>query len=129
MATECKEGSPEQSSEAINPTLLNNASLIEGYPKLAGHMGNFPETAIMRRFSTLNSQNLLYMQAEIFHLENELRELEMSNSKSQDTTKHMYARDWYWLKHSGEEGDGAQWEAVLKIREKLKDYSMVATCA
>lgn len=107
--------------------MSNTIQLIEGYPRLAGQMGDFPETAILRRFSTLNSQNLLYLQAEIIHLESELRELEMSNSKAQDSQKHMYARDWYWLKESVEKDDGAQWRAMLKIREKLKEYSIFVT--
>ena len=107
--------------------MSNTTQLVEGYPKLAGQMGDFPETAILRRFSTLNSQNLLYLQAEIIHLESELREHEMSNSRAQDGKKHLYARDWYWLKKSVEEGDGAQWRAVLRTREKLKEYSMLVT--
>jgi hypothetical protein len=44
----------------------------------------------------------------------------------------LYSRDWWTLKESGEaeaeEGnDGRQWELVLKIRKKLKEYSE-STC-
>jgi hypothetical protein len=104
-------------------------ALVDGYPKLAGQMGNFPETAILRRFSNLNSQNLLYLQAEIIHLENKLRKLETVNSQAEGGKKLSYAKDWYWLNNSVNEGDGAQWNTMLEIREKLKEYSMPATSA
>jgi hypothetical protein len=42
---------------------------VNGYPKLARHMGASPEIAIFRRFGALNAQNLLYLQAELVHLE------------------------------------------------------------
>lgn len=100
--------------------------LVEGYPKLATQMGHYPETAIFSRFSSLNAQNLLYLQAELTHLQTRLRGYEASNSKAQDGNKALYARDWYWLENSAAEGGGEQWQTVLEIRAKLKECSEFA---
>ncbi len=43
-----------------------------GYTALALLMGRVPEVAIFRRFSTLNARNLLYLQAELVQLEDDL---------------------------------------------------------
>jgi hypothetical protein len=89
-------------------------------------MGHYPETAIFSRFGNLNAQNLLYLQAELIHLQTRLRGCEASNSKAQGGNKALYARDWYWLENSVAEGDGEQWQTVLEIRAKLKEYSEFA---
>jgi len=105
--------------------------LVEGYPKLAAQMGHYPETAILRRFATLNSQNLLYLQAEVIHLEKQLRELEVADSQVQGGNKPLYAKDWYWLKTSAEDGDveGKQWQVLIETRAKLKEYSQFTRCS
>ena len=47
---------------------------MEGYSKLASLMGTYSDTLIFRHFGALSAQNLLYLQAELVHLEHELRE-------------------------------------------------------
>jgi hypothetical protein len=47
--------------------------IMKGYAKLGLLMGEFPEVAILRRFSALSAQNLLYLQAELRQLEVDLR--------------------------------------------------------
>jgi len=54
--------------------------LVRGYPKLSYEIGRDPEMAIFRRFGALNAQNLLYLQADITLLEQELREQEMDDA-------------------------------------------------
>jgi uncharacterized protein DUF6594 len=103
--------------------MSNCNRLVEGYPKLAAQMGHYPETAILRRFATLNSQNLLYLQAELVHLEKRLRELEAVNNQAQSGNKSLYSKDWYWLKASVDDDDDEQWQIVLEARAKLKEYS------
>ncbi|KAF4621891.1 hypothetical protein G7Y89_g14454 [Cudoniella acicularis] len=61
----------------------------------------------------LNSQNLLYLQAELVHLEIKLRNLEAADEAK------PYKGDWYWLNGSR----GEQREAVMAVREKLKEYN------
>lgn len=98
-------------------------SPTEGYPKLAHHMGTYPECAIYRRFGSLNSQNLLYFQAELTHLERKLRRLEATDLASTQGNRSNYSKDWYWLNNSVFEENSEQLETVREIRSKLKEYS------
>jgi hypothetical protein len=103
------------------------ANLVTGYPKLAGQMGLLPETGIFRRFGTLNAQNLLYLQAEIIHLENKLRKVELSDKQSIDGKNARFSVDWYELSKTARGSDNNnsdQWQKVLELRGKLKEYSM-----
>jgi hypothetical protein len=94
----------------------------EGYAKIAQFMGTHDEFAIFRRFKELNIQNLLYMQAEITHLEAELREIASKNRQQWD--RRNYAYDWWSLSQGESDEDTEQWVTVLEIREKLDKYSM-----
>jgi len=101
----------------------NMPSPVPGYPKLAQHIGLYSECAIFRRFRTLNSQNLLYLQAELVDLEQELRRLEAADYESAEGNRSSYSKDWYWLNNSASEGNSEQLQIVLEVRKKLKDYS------
>ena len=52
------------------------AAVRQNYPKLASFLDQYPGVLSLRRFRTLSIQNLLYYQAEIAHLEEELLEIE-----------------------------------------------------
>jgi hypothetical protein len=95
---------------------------MEGYPKLAQLMSDFDEFAMFRRFRALNYRNLLYLQAEIIHLEEELDALSSRDAGHQDRT--FYARDWWSLSQGEGDEDTEQWEKVLEIRRLLENYSM-----
>ncbi|PMD16822.1 hypothetical protein NA56DRAFT_579789 [Hyaloscypha hepaticicola] len=97
---------------------------MKGYKKIAALMGKYPELGMVSQFSFLNIQSLLYRQAELIGLQQDLHELEAANDRSQDEEKRLFSRDWYALS-SAEEHDGSdeQWRLVLLIREKLKEYS------
>src|SRR5271156_4326201 len=99
-----------------------------GYPKLACEMGSMPEIAMLRRFAGLNVQNLLSFQAELVMLEKELREMEVESSRLQcegrpSIPEARYAQDWYWLGHDDNDPRNRQWQTVLRIRQRLKEYS------
>ena len=97
---------------------------MKGYKKIAALMGKYPELGMVSQFSSLNIQSLLYRQAELIGLQQDLHELEVANDRSQDEEKTLFSRDWYALS-SAEAHDGSdeQWRLVLLIREKLKEYS------
>ncbi|KAF2734792.1 hypothetical protein EJ04DRAFT_436405 [Polyplosphaeria fusca] len=97
--------------------------LVPGYPKLAGKMEVQPEVTIFRRFGALNARNLLYIQAELTMLEEDLVQYESGDNNSQRGDKRNYATDWYWLRESHNDGDTVQLDTVLKIRQLLKEYS------
>jgi hypothetical protein len=95
---------------------------VEGYPKLASHMAQYSENALFRRFSGLGVRNILYLQAELVHLEQRLHRLETTDSISSEGHRAKYSKDWYWLNNSSEDRANEQLDVVLSIRSKLKAY-------
>ena len=100
----------------------NSITPPEGYPRLASHMAQYPENIIFRRFNGLCTRNLLYLQAELMHLEQKLYRLEAADSVSSDGHRARYSKDWYWLDYSSEGETSEQLQTVLTIRSKLKEY-------
>src|SRR5450756_978699 len=95
----------------------------EGYAKIAALMSHHGELAIFRRFSKLNFQNLLYLQAELTHLEADLKRVVVRDKA--DPNRALYTNFWWHLAQSEEDhNDRDQWDKVLQVREKLKEYSM-----
>jgi hypothetical protein len=95
---------------------------VQGYPKFATYISTSPSSLITRSFASLAAKNILYLQAELVHLEMKLQELESRDSSSTVGKREMYAKDWYWLHSSATEQESEQWDTVLQMREKLKDY-------
>jgi len=60
-----------------------------GYYSLAHEMAKIPERMILRRFGTLNAQNLLYYQAELTQLEAQYRKMEKDNCGLEDKTREQ----------------------------------------
>jgi hypothetical protein len=104
-----------------------------GYTLLAYLMTKYSELAIFRSFSDLNVKNLLYYQAELIELENELKlnQSERGNQGIQGIEKELLEGcpnlldcDWKSLKMAtSEDGEKSQWELFQEIRVKLKEYS------
>jgi hypothetical protein len=98
---------------------------MDGYAKIAHLMGHHSELAIMRRFSTLNIQNILYLQAKLTFLENDLRKLAQKDRA--EPSRSNYSKDWWSLANSTCcRTDKRQWKKVLEIRKTLKEYSRIA---
>lgn len=95
---------------------------VQGYPKLANHVSTSPSSLITRSFASLAARNIFYLQAELVHLEMKLQELESRDSSLTVGKRGMYAKDWYWLHSSAMEQESEQWDTVLQMRAKLKDY-------
>lgn len=94
----------------------------EGHAKVAALMSQSGELAIFRRFSKLNLQNLLYLQAEITHLEKGLEDL--AERDFANASLPPYHNDWWYLANPHEaDPEKEQWMKVLEIRQKLKEYS------
>ncbi|KAK6843238.1 hypothetical protein PG989_008303 [Apiospora arundinis] len=96
---------------------------MKGYSKIASFMGEQPEAAMVRRFADLNLQNILYLQAEIVGLEEDLRRIETENDSKEDL--HL---DWYSLAHADVIANGSQeakrqWAAFTILRQRLKEYN------
>ncbi|TGO53179.1 hypothetical protein BCON_0128g00060 [Botryotinia convoluta] len=97
---------------------------MRGYNEIASFMSRYPESVIVSRFSELNIQNIIYLQAEIFGLQKDLKELEDASDRSPDAGRAKFSRDWFEFSTADEvDGSEEQWKLVLKIREKLKEYN------
>lgn len=97
---------------------------MEGYHKLATLIGSDCGLSIYRRFAKMNSRNLLYLQAELVHLEAELENIILEDNG--DTEKKLFCCSLFHLKHSSDAPDGdlaIQWQKVLEIRKLLREYS------
>lgn len=94
---------------------------LEGYAKISDLMSRHDEFAIFRRFSNLNFLNVLYLQAELSHLEEDLRAIVEADKTDPD--RIYYTKHWYSLAHSENDDDKEQWEKFSQIREKLLEYS------
>ena len=94
-----------------------------GYPKMADFVGLEPQLAIFKRFGSLNAENLLFMQAEIACLEEELRLIvaENGDTDDKDDLNRRAATSWRLLQETGK--NSVQWRKRSEIRERLKEYS------
>ena len=80
---------------------------------------------MLRRFGVPNARNLLYFQSGLAQIEEDLKELDWEDNASTVGKKNIYASDFYCLKHATTErvGDVAQRDLVMRLRERLKEYS------
>ena len=81
-----------------------------------------PERSLFRTFLTLGVQNLLYTQAEIDHLDWDLRHTMDEEQGSGITAK--YATDWGWHTQGTAKPKPRQYHIIMKIRDKLEKYGI-----
>lgn len=97
---------------------------MDGYTKIADFMGRHPESAWVLRFSDINLQIIFYLQAEIYGLREDLREIEVQNHTSTSGDRNNFSLDWYTLAHTEDNNDltNQQWQKVGQLRGLLKEY-------
>src|SRR5258707_15862074 len=93
---------------------------MEGYPQIVRLMGQHEELAILRKFNNMSLQNLLYMQAELMHLEGKYEII--SAKYAECLSRPFKSRDWWSLTQQDHEGKTEQWDTVLEIRAALEKY-------
>lgn len=116
----------QQTNDTASGCSSSPASVLNappGYPKLAELMNILPETSVFRRFGTLNSLNLLYLQAELTDIEHKLRRAQVEDHTTKEGFKRLYAKNWYFLQASAQDGDDKQLQLIALAREKLDNYS------
>ncbi|KAK6853726.1 hypothetical protein PG995_010538 [Apiospora arundinis] len=102
----------------------DSAEKMPDYKGLASLMNDHHDVSIFRRFRNLNIQNLLHMQAELIHLEQELQEIYDEDRHSDDQARQSYRFSWKAMEDkylSG--GDAYQRNKLLECREKLEKYN------
>ena len=97
----------------------------DGYPKLANLMSRYHGTRIFRQFGELNALNLLRLQAELQDLEHQLQDIREEDdfAKSQDPVRSLYVTDFRLMRDWKESGDSLQYDLLVSIGEKLREYS------
>jgi hypothetical protein len=99
---------------------------MAGYERLSRLIGTYPELAIYRKFSILCAKMLLYKQAELQHLENELRIIAQNDAR--DSRKSVYTVSWEAMNEASENGgDDLQKQKILEIDRKLDKYCRAHT--
>lgn len=97
---------------------------VDGYNRFAELIGTHPDLAMFRRFSTLNSKNILFMQGELIHLETQLRDIACEDRTSDDPERVAFEFCIRTLKGPHDSVDKKeQWSKILEVRDKLKEYS------
>lgn len=91
-----------------------------GYAQLAALMAQQQELAIFRSYRVLGMQNLLYLQAEIAHVQEELQNLVDRDQRHPD--RAYYSRDWWSLSQGETEEDTEQWKTVQELQSLLNRY-------
>ena len=94
---------------------------VPGYRALAAVIGPHCGLSLFKHFSVLNTHSLLLQQAELLHLESDL-EAAISVDRDDGLRYDEVALDLIKSRESAESSD--QWDLILKIREKLRDYSI-----
>lgn len=98
--------------------------IMPDYKGLASLMDEYHDVSIFRRFRRLNLQNLLHMQAELVHVEQELQEIHGEDSRSNDPVRRSFQTNWKVMENSFRSGgDNLQRTKLLEAREKLEKYS------
>jgi len=93
-----------------------------GYARTAKLMSVHEELAIYRRFTQSNRQNLLYLQAKVISLQNELSKVVLEDREN-DEERAIYDLDWWALAHGNGQDGRRQWKKVKKLMKTLKSYS------
>jgi hypothetical protein len=100
-----------------------NHKMAEGYHKLASLIGDQAGLAMYRRFGSLAAKNLLYMQAELVLLEDELKTI--AECDHQDPQCANLGMCWEALRNAPKEGArNLQWQKFLEIRAKINEYCL-----
>jgi hypothetical protein len=96
---------------------------LDGYDKLAALVRQHQGMAIFRQFSNLGAKNLLYRQAQLVHLDAQLRAIVQEDRSSNDPETAMYHCSVFELMDSvNEPGKSRQWKKALEMREQLEQY-------
>ena len=97
---------------------------MKGYVALAQRMAMHPELAILRSFRAIRLRDLLYLQAELIHLEKSLDDEVQRNMNSQCRNEQWFSRDWLHLSRPELSTDEhcLEWRLFKNIRSKIREY-------
>ncbi|KAI1847839.1 hypothetical protein JX266_006334 [Neoarthrinium moseri] len=94
---------------------------LMGYPFLA-KLWSITQDGIARRFNHLAILNILYLQAELCHLEDDFMYERGKDLASGQTERVDCDWNWFLLKSPDLNKGSKQWQIALDIRERLAEY-------
>ncbi|KAJ4301275.1 hypothetical protein N0V90_003366 [Kalmusia sp. IMI 367209] len=106
-----------------SPSSASRTKDPDGYYSIARFFDEESGIPVVRKFGILNAQNILYMQAELVQLEAELACIVHEDAESGDAERENYRYSARALQKSMEGIESFQWEKILEIRQKLKEYN------
>ena len=95
---------------------------LEGYDRLAAFIAPDKGLSIFRRFARLNVKNLLYFQAEIVNLDDELKDIIEEDKDPSNPERKAFPFSVWHLKDSLDQ-QSTQWKKFMEIRGLLNEYS------
>jgi hypothetical protein len=105
--------------------------MVHGWPRVASLVGAVPEFETYSRFRELNIKNLLYYQVELAQLRDQLTSLELKDCEQRGMSDvgefAKYADHLISSPTLQNPRDRKQWNLVVKIRNRLKEYSKLDT--
>lgn len=122
---------PSQAVDLEQSSPRTQKKYLEGFHSLSALLASDPDLQVYRRFDSLASRNLLYLQAEILDLEARLEELdaadlEVANAEESEWMEvKLSARCWEAFAEkaeSGEEREVERMRLIRQIRECLAEY-------
>ena len=122
---------PSQAVDLEQSSPRTQKKYLEGFHSLSALLASDPDLQVYRRFDSLASRNLLYLQAEILDLEACLEELdaadlEVANAEESEWMEvKLSARCWEAFvekAESGEEREAKRMRLIRQIRERLAEY-------
>lgn len=120
------------------------------YSLLANTMAKHPAMQIFRRFSDLNVKSILYYEAELAFLAEELEEVEGKDHQTSDLLRERFEGQWLSLAYGddtsmpvvgqapsggmiedppdeAENGSRLQWKLICRVRKVLDAYCKMDT--
>ncbi|KAI9668540.1 MAG: hypothetical protein M1831_000979 [Alyxoria varia] len=116
--------STRRASSAVAGQEIPERPSMGNYQKLSKFMGTWPEMSIFRRFGTLQAQNLLFLQAELAHLEDQLEDIRAEQRENEELAEKErldLTQDWRTLADSYDSSE--EYQTVVNIKEKLREYN------
>jgi hypothetical protein len=108
---------------ALYSFVVSPDNIMTGYDKLARLLADYPNLTIYRRFGVLSAKVLLFMQAELVHLERNLEIVAHDDRK--DPARSSFESSWAALFGApSEEGADLQSRKIIEIQDKLSNYRM-----
>ena len=99
-------------------------SSFEAYPSFANFIASDPELSVFRRFDSLSSRNLLYLQSELLDLQAQIAEFDQEDYNEKNGNVILSAKCWETFAVRAEEHprENERMETIRRIRVVMKEY-------